>query len=235
MVFIPVQDDNKLRRIRFQWVTLVLIAVNVAVFAATIAGIPENVLLSFAIVPRELADEGVLGAATYPHKFNFIDVREVWTPLTYMFMHGNIMHLIGNMLFLWVFGDNVEDAMGHIRFLAFYLACGVLAALFHAWMLPGSEIPLIGASGAVAGVIAAYLILYPTVRVWILVFRFVPLKLPVYVVLGSWIALQFAMPLLGQAGQISWWAHVGGILAGAVLVFAFKKSGVRIFQGSANA
>ena len=78
---------------------------------------PENVLLSFAIVPRELADEGVLGAATYPHKFNFIDVREVWTPLTYMFMHGNIMHLIGNMLFLWVFGDNVEDAMGHVRFL----------------------------------------------------------------------------------------------------------------------
>lgn len=234
MVFIPVQDDNKLRQIHFQWVTLALIAANVAVFAATIAGLPEEVLLSFAIVPRELADEGFLGAATYTHKFNFIDISEIWTPLTYMFMHGNIMHLIGNMLFLWVFGDNVEDGMGHLRFLIFYLACGILAALFHAWMMPASEIPLIGASGAVAGVIAAYLILYPKVQVWILVFRFVPLKLPVFLVLGSWIVLQFAMPLLGQAGQISWWAHVGGILAGAVLVFVLKRPGVPVFQGSSR-
>jgi membrane associated rhomboid family serine protease len=231
VVFIPVQDDNALRSIRFQWVTLALIAANVAVFTATIAGIPEKVLLSFAIVPRELFDEGFRGAATYPHKFNHIDVREVWTPLTYMFMHGNIMHLIGNMLFLWVFGDNVEDAMGHMRFLLFYLACGIAGALFHAVLLPGSEIPLIGASGAVAGIIAAYLILYPRVQVWILVFRLLPLKLPVYIVLGSWVLLQFAMPFLVPGGQISWYAHVGGIVAGAVLVFVLKRRGVRVFQG----
>ena len=223
MVFIPVQDENKLRSISFQWVTLGLIACNVAVFAATVAGIPEQVLLSFAIVPRELLDEGFRGIPTYPHTFNYLDIREFWTPLTYMFMHGNIMHLAGNMLFLWVFGDNVEDAMGHVRFLAFYLLCGIIGGLFHAALLPASELPLIGASGAVAGIISAYLILYPRVKVWILVFRFVPLKLPVYLVLGSWIALQFAMPILGGPGQISWYAHVGGILAGAVLLFVFKR------------
>jgi membrane associated rhomboid family serine protease len=231
VVFIPVSDENALKSIRFQWVTLVLIMINVAVFAATIAGIPEEVLLSFAIVPRELFDEDFRGAATYPHKFNHIDVREIWTPLTYMFMHGNIMHLIGNMLFLWVFGDNVEDAMGHVRFLVFYIVCGITGALFHAALLPSSEIPLIGASGAVAGVITAYLILYPRVQVWILVFRFLPLKLPVFLVLGSWILLQFAMPFLGGGGQISWYAHVGGIIAGAALVFPLKRSGVRAFQG----
>ena len=231
MVFIPVQDDNRLRQIHFQWVTLTLIALNVAVFAATVAGLPEKVLLSFAIVPRELIDEGVIGAATYPHVFSFIDIREAWTPLTYMFMHGNIMHLAGNMLFLWVFGDNVEDAMGHGRYLLFYLACGILAALFHAWMLPASDVPLIGASGAVAGTIAAYLILFPKVRVWILVLRFFPVKLPVFLVLGSWVVMQFAMPLLMQGGQISWWAHVGGIIAGALLVFALKRPGTPIFQG----
>jgi membrane associated rhomboid family serine protease len=224
VAFIPVQDDNKLQSIHFQWVTLALIAINVAVFAATVAGIPEQVLLSFAIVPRELLDEGIRGAPTYHHAFNYIDVREVWTPFTYMFMHGNIMHLAGNMLFLWVFGDNVEDAMGHVRFLIFYVLCGIIGALFHAFLLPSSEVPLIGASGAVAGVITAYLILYPRVQVWVLVFRFVPLKLPVFVVLGSWIALQFAMPFLGGPGQISWYAHVGGILAGAALVFVFKRS-----------
>ena len=235
MVFIPVQDDNALRSIRFQWVTLGLIAANVAIFAATIAGIPEQVLLSFAIVPRELLDEGIRGAATYPHKFNFIDVREIWTLLTYMFMHGNIMHMVGNMLFLWVFGDNVEDAMGHVRYLGFYILCGICGALFHTFLVPGSEIPLIGASGAVAGIITAYLILYPRVQVWILVFRIVPLKLPVFLVLGSWIALQFAMPLFGQAGQISWFAHVGGILTGAVLVFVLKRADVRAFQGLGRA
>ena len=234
MAFIPVHDDNALRSIRFQWVTLALIVLNVAVFAATIAGVPENVMLSFAIVPRELLDEGVRGAATYPHRYNAVDVREIWTLLTYMFMHGNIMHLIGNMLFLWVFGDNVEDAMGHGRFLVFYVLCGIFAALFHTWMLPSSEVPLIGASGAVAGVIAAYLILYPRVQVWILVFRFLPLKLPVFLVLGSWIALQFAMPFITQGGQISWYAHVGGILAGAVLVFVLRRPGVRVLQGVGN-
>ena len=94
-----------------------------------------------------------------------------------MFFHGDILHLVGNMLFLWVFGDNVEDAMGHVRFLIFYLACGVFAGLIHAWMVPDTDSPLIGASGAVAGVIAAYLMLHPRVSVWVLAFKVIPLRI----------------------------------------------------------
>ena len=110
---------------------------------------------------------------------------EGYTLLTYMFLHGDIFHLSSNMLFLWVFGDNVEDAMGHIKFLVFYLICGVAGGLAHAFMLPASKLPLIGASGAVAGVIAAYLILHPRVLVWVLAFRFIPLRISAAWVLGS--------------------------------------------------
>ena len=101
-----------------------------------------------------------------------------------MFFHGDVFHLVGNMLFLWVFGDNVEDAMGHVRFLVFYLACGVFAGLFHAWMVPDSDMPLIGASGAVAGVIAAYLMLHPHVSVWVLAFKVIPLRITAGLALG---------------------------------------------------
>ena len=122
---------------------------------------------------------------------------EGYTLLTYMFLHGDILHLLSNMLFLWVFGDNVEDAMGHVRFLFFYLACGVFAGLFHCWMMPNSDLPTIGSSGAVAGVIAAYLMLHPRVSVWVLAFKFIPLRITAGLVLGLWIALQVVMIALG--------------------------------------
>src|SRR5690606_23904954 len=112
------------------------------------------------------------------------------TLLSYMFFHGDILHLAGNMLFLWVFGDNVEDALGHFRFLIFYLACGVAGGLVHTLMLPSSDIPLIGASAAVAGVIAAYLMLHPRVRIWVLVLRFIPIRISAATALGAWIITQ---------------------------------------------
>ena len=112
-------------------------------------------------------------------------VPERLTLLSYMFFHGDILHLAGNMLFLWVFGDNVEDAMGHIKFLIFYLACGVIAGLVHAWVVPTSDAPLIGASGAVAGVIAAYLMLHPRVRVWVLALKAIPLRISAAFALGD--------------------------------------------------
>ena len=115
---------------------------------------------------------------------------EGYTLLTYMFLHGDIFHLSSNMLFLWVFGDNVEDAMGHVKYLVFYLICGVAAGLAHAYMLPASKLPLIGASGAVAGVIGAYLVLHPRVLVWVLAFRFIPLKIAAAWVLGVWVVTQ---------------------------------------------
>ena len=159
----------------------------------------------------ELFGAAVLGAAADRVTIR-VAIAEGYTLLTYMFFHGDIFHLLGNMLFLWVFGDNVEDAMGHAKFLFFYLACGVFAGLFHAWMLPDSDLPLIGASGAVAGVIAAYLMLHPRVRVWVLAFQFIPLRISAGSVLGavgrrcrsSWCADP-------DAGPVAWWAHIGGL------------------------
>ena len=141
-------------------------------------------------------------------------VPEGYTLLTYMFLHGDIIHLCSNMLFLWVFGDNVEDAMGHLKYLLFYVVCGVLPAAGARLMLPTSQLPLIGASGAVAGVIAAYLILHPRVLVWVLAFRFIPLHISAAWVLGVWVATQLIMVLVNQPDQVAWWAHIGGMVAG---------------------
>jgi membrane associated rhomboid family serine protease len=134
------------------------------------------------------------------------------------------------MLFLWVFGDNVEDALGHVRYLAFYLTCGVVAGLVHAYMLPTSKLPLIGASGAVAGVIGAYLMLHPRVMVWVLAFRFIPLKISAAWVLGVWVATQVTMVLIKQSDEVAWWAHIGGVVTGALLILVLRRPGVPLFD-----
>ena len=135
------------------------------------------------------------------------------------------------MLFLWVFGDNVEDALGHVRFLIFYLLCAVGR---RAVPRPGrrrhSQVPLIGASGAIAGVVAAYLILHPRVKIWILAFGRIPLRIPAYIALASWILFQFVMFAVGGEDQISWACHVGGIIAGAVLVLVLRSRDVPLFD-----
>jgi len=120
--------------------------------------------------------------------------------------------------------------MGHIKFLLFYLACGVFAGLMHAWIVPDSESPLIGASGAVAGVIAAYLMLHPRVRVWVLALKAIPLRISAAFALGLWILTQVVMVLLPQAGPVAWWAHIGGLIAGAILVIFLRRSGVPLFD-----
>jgi membrane associated rhomboid family serine protease len=134
------------------------------------------------------------------------------------------------MLFLWVFGDNVEDAMGHLKFLAFYLLCGIVGGLAHAALAPDPRIPLIGASGAVAGVIAAYLMLHPRVRVWVLALRFIPLRIPAALVLGVWAITQVVMVIFWPADQVAWAAHVGGMVAGAILVLFLRRRGVELFD-----
>jgi membrane associated rhomboid family serine protease len=161
-----------------------------------------------------------------------VQVPELVTLFTYQFVHGDILHLLSNMLFLWVFGDNVEDAMGHIKFLAFYLLSGVAGGLVHAGLSPSSAIPLIGASGAVSGVIAAYLMLHPRVRVWVLAFRIIPLRVPAVVVLGVWAVTQFVMVFLAPPGGsgVAWWAHIGGMGAGAILVLFLRRPGVELFD-----
>lgn len=232
-MFIPIGDENSLKSIPFQYVTVLLIALNVLVFVFQIAGnVDDAVLASFAVVPEQLVRAGVFGAAVAGN--DAVLVPERMTLLSYMFLHGDLMHLGGNMLFLWVFGDNVEDALGHVRFLVFYLACGIAAALFHAAMLPASGDALIGASGAVSGVVAAYLILHPKVNVWVLALKFIPLRITATWVLGAWIGFQFLMAFVPQEPNTvatAWWAHIGGILAGAVLVLVMRRRGVALLGG----
>jgi membrane associated rhomboid family serine protease len=166
-----------------------------------------------------------------PMPASFIEVPGDLTLLTYMFLHGGWLHLGSNMLFLWVLGDNVEDSMGHVGYLVFYLLCGAAAGLAHAVMLPASEAPLVGASGALSGVIAAYLMLHPRVKLWVLVLWRIPLLLPAYLVLGAWIVLQVVnIVLAGPDDGIAWWAHLGGLAAGAILTPFFKRRDVPLFD-----
>jgi len=224
VVFIPISDDNPLRSIPFQWVTISLIAANTIVFLLGTLQAEPAAVASFALVPSKLFG----GAVPFPSQS--LQVPEVLTLLTYQFVHGDIFHLLSNMVFLWVFGDNVEDAMGHLKFLAFYLLSGVAGGLAHALIQPVSAAPLIGASGAVAGVIAAYLMLHPRVRVWVLAFRFIPLRIPAAWVLGVWVITQFIMVLLPDIGPVAWWAHIGGMAAGAILVLFLRRPGVELFD-----
>jgi membrane associated rhomboid family serine protease len=153
----------------------------------------------------------------------------VWyAPLTSMFMHGGWLHLIGNMWFLWVFGNNVEDSMGRVRYLVFYLLCGLAAAATQTLLNPSSAIPMVGASGAISGVMGAYVLLYPRVRVHMLVILVIfitRIQVPAYVMLGYWFLLQLlggAAALGQESGGVAFAAHVGGFVAGALLVGVFK-------------
>ena len=155
----------------------------------------------------------------------------VWlTFLTSMFLHGGWLHLLGNMWYLWIFGDNVEDRMGHFKFLLFYLLCGLAAALAQTAANTGSHVPMVGASGAIAGVLGAYLIAFPTARVSTLLFLgffITVVQMPAFVLLGFWFALQFFSGMgsmsLDEAGGVAWWAHIGGFVAGMALLFVFQK------------
>ena len=228
MALLPLKDDNPLTRIPFQYVTLVLIGACVAVFLwqVSLAAGGEAAVLGLGAIPavvfgsRELVPGLVLVPATL-------------TLVTSMFLHGGWMHLLGNMLFLWIFGDNVEDSMGHLRFLVFYLVCGVAAALAHAALNADSTVPMVGASGAISGVLGAYLVLHPRTQVLVL-FMYMVTRLPAFVVLGLWIGMQVVnASMVGgvEGGGTAWWAHIGGFIAGAALIVPFRHKSVPLFDG----
>lgn len=225
-MFIPLHDANSLKHIKLQYVTFGLIAANVIVFLMTGLGSEEVAV----VTAYGLGYIPAVAFGTVPLQPNLYVVPENLTYITYAFIHADIFHLGGNMLFLWVFGDNVEDALGHIRYLIFYFACAVAGALFHGVVAPSSEIPLIGASGAIAGVVAAYLMLHPKVKIWILAFSRIPLLIPAWIALALWIIFQFAMFAMGGEDQISWSCHVGGIIAGALLVLVLRSRNVPLFD-----
>lgn len=182
-------------------------------------------MVQYALVPAEFL-KGVDLPPTIP-------IPVFLTLFTSMFLHGGLVHLLGNMLYLWIFGDNVEDAMGHVKFLLFYFLCGVAAAFAQIAIDPGSAIPQIGASGAIAGVLAAYFMLFPYSRVLTLIPVFFFLRLvavPAVFLLGFWFILQIISGAgsLGSAGGVAWFAHIGGFLAGGLFVFAFRRRGVPV-------
>ena len=183
-MFLPLHDDTPLKVIRFQYVTLAIIVLNVVIFLFT------GPLGSDYILASAEGNFGLVPAALFHPQTAHAAVPELLTLVTYLFLHAGWMHLIGNMLFLWVFADNIEDVYGYFGFILFYLLCGVIGGLTHVLMLPGSASPLIGASGAVSGVLASYLVLFPRARVWVLLFLRIPVPLPAVWVLGGWFLLQ---------------------------------------------
>jgi len=225
----PLSDDNP--HLTTPVITWGVMAVCVLVFLWQLTLGEQGgqaAFFAYGMVPDRLLGDAELppGVATVP----------AWmTVFTSMFMHGGWLHLGGNMLYLWIFGDNVEDSMGHGRFAVFYLICGVAASLAQALADPGSQIPVIGASGAIAGVLGAYILLHPraTVRTLIFLGFFVTiLHIPAIYVLGFWFLIQFvsavATPLEG--GGVAFWAHLGGFVAGMVLVPVFRRRGVGLWQ-----
>jgi membrane associated rhomboid family serine protease len=214
---IPISDENPARLTPF--VTWGLIAACVAVFFWQILGFSEDqeraLILTLAFVPQNLFNNAVT--------YRLAGIPWPWlTLLTSMFLHGGFLHLGGNMLYLWIFGNNVEDAMGHMRYFLFYLGCGVVAALTQGIMTPDSDVPMLGASGAISGVLASYVLIYPKARVNVIIplgILLYPAKISAFYVVGFWFLLQLlniAMTAPGAPGT-AWGAHIGGFVVGLLL------------------
>ncbi len=231
-MFVPLHDNTPLRLIRFQFFTGLIVVVNVLLFLYThyaAGGANEiSIATSFGAIPAVITDNARLDPSLQR-------IPEKATLLTYMFLHAGWMHLIANMAFMWVFADNVEDSFGHFGFLLFYLICGIAAALAHAYMTPSSQAPLIGASGAVSGVMAAYLVLFPRARVWVLVFMKLPLRISAVWALAGWFVFQVASLLFTKPdGEVivAWWAHIGGFLAGLAITILLRNVFRARFEGN---
>ena len=216
---IPLRDDNPAQRVPF--VTRAIIVANVIVFVyeLSLADGMNELLRDWGVVPGRLF-AALTGETSLP--------VELSTLVTSLFLHGGWLHLIGNMWYLWIFGDNVEDRMGHGRYLFFYFGAGIFAALFHSALQPGSPTPTVGASGAIAGIMGAYLVRFPHSRILSLVtviFFFTTIEIPAWIMLIYWFAIQFFSGVgsigfshVSEGGGVAFFAHVGGFLAGVVLV-----------------
>jgi membrane associated rhomboid family serine protease len=216
---IPLRDTNPSRTVPF--ITYALIAANLMVFLYEFS-LPERLLTAlifeYGVIPARLLYDVSVG------DIGLLTLRPL---LISMFLHGGWLHLLGNMLFLYIFGDNVEDRFGHGRFLFFYIIAGIAAALTQVVINPASEMPMVGASGAIAGVLGAYVLMFPTARVVTLIpvfiFFFPIVELPAFVFLGVWFLMQMLSGLLSlgiaaDAGGVAWWAHIGGFATGAILM-----------------
>jgi membrane associated rhomboid family serine protease len=223
---IPIRDINPSGR--FPAVTVAVILACTAAFLLELAvgeGL-KRFVLAYALVPENI---------TYGLETGAFGFESVVAPFfTSMFLHGGWLHLIGNMWFLWIFGDNIEDTLGHFRFAVFYLLCGLAAGLTHYYLSPLSPVPTIGASGAIAGVLGAYLVSFPSARVVTLVplgFIIQFAELPAWLMLGLWFLAQAIggfVTLGATGGGVAWWAHVGGFLAGIFLIHLFRPRRIKV-------
>jgi membrane associated rhomboid family serine protease len=217
---IPLKDDNPTRTFPFMNYALIVACVLVFFWEASLGTHAQKAILGYGFIPDVLLGNARLppGVATVP----------AWmTVFTSMFLHGGWMHLIGNMLYLWIFADNVEDRFGHGRFVVFYLLCGVAAALAQALPDPESKIPMVGASGAISGVLGAYLLMFPRARVLVAipVGILALVRLPAVLVLGLWFAMQLLSEMFSPPGAgVAFRAHIGGFVAGMVLLPVFRRS-----------
>lgn len=220
---IPIKDRNPTYRAPV--INISIIILNIAFFLYEVSLGPEleQFFYRFGVVPQAIT------SAVYSANIGLGTILPLFSS---MFLHGGWLHLGGNMLYLWIFGDNVEDKLGHGRYVLFYILCGLTASLAHIIIDPRSEMPTVGASGAISGVLGAYLLMFPRARVVTLIPIFVFLQvaeLPALVVLGFWFILQFLNGVVslgyetGGMGGVAWWAHIGGFIAGLVLVVPFRK------------
>ena len=223
---IPIRDDNP--QIGIPYATYGLIGANVIAWVF-LQGAGFGNELEISICQYGLIPSNIVGTQASSHCDGIAGLGYL-NVLSSMFMHGGWMHIAGNLLFLCVFGDNVEDAMGSVRFLVFYLLCGFCAAAAQIISEPASGIPMVGASGAIGGVMGGYLVLYPRVKVHILFFIFIfftTFRVPAFAMLGYWIALQVFEGMISygsQGGGVAFWAHVGGFLSGALAALLFKDN-----------
>jgi membrane associated rhomboid family serine protease len=225
---IPLYDDNPTERTPFITVGFIVACTLVFVYQASLPPQPgESFIYKYGAIPGLLFGEVDLPATMS------VSVPAYATLVTSMFLHGGWMHLIGNMLYLWIFGNNVEDVMGHARFIVFYVACGVLAAFSHAITDPSSTVPMVGASGAISGVLGAYILLFPHAHVLVFIPGIGLTSVAAGIVLGMWFILQLlsgGMSVGGSGGGVAFFAHIGGFIAGMTLIGLFKRPDVRFFS-----
>ena len=224
----PIHDDNPTRITPYVTYALLSACVLIFFWQVSLGDAAQQAVYSFGVIPSVL-----FASRSLPVE---LEILPAWmTIFSSMFLHGGWMHLIGNMLYLWVFGNNVEDAMGHKRFILFYLSCGLLAALTQAVLNPDSEIPMIGASGAISGVLGAYVLLHPHARILVVIPIGILIYTPwiaAYWVLGFWFVLQLINSLISASdtGGVAYGAHLGGFVAGMLLIPLFKYRHVPLFS-----
>lgn len=231
---IPIRDENQKKTFPVFVILILLINTAVFVYQWILGNQTEAILMKWGAIPWEILH---FQDVPYQEEVFKTGYPNILTLFTSMFIHGGILHFLGNMLYLWIFGDNIEALTGHVRFFFFYLICGLAASVTHVAFDPNSTVPMVGASGAISGVLGAYLVRFPKAKIHVLFFLFIfiqVIRIPAVIVLGFWFIMQLfngwgALQTESMGGGVAWFAHVGGFIAGIILIFFFEKKGrVRI-------